>query len=541
MRRQHLQPYSTWFLLILAMVLIAPQPARSVLLSPLTTADGAGADGYAPIFAGSPFDDVTRIKVKLDRGSGGVQNKGYIRFDLSAVTDPLSAVELILTLDVEPEADAAPGETVGVDSFEVYGLNDGHPGEAWVETGTTGISWVLAPGNDMASPNGVLAEETTFLGTFDLVSGVNAIGDPASFTSAALLSFLQADTDDLVTLILVRTDKSFAPGAFATKEHPTAAPPTLDITTVISPPVLDPIAAPIFVGAPAALAGSGFTAGSVVKAFVATATGPLDFGPFTPTAWSPTSLTWEPPGSMPLGNGFVTLLIVNTDEGFTQSGTQSQLLLGSAGLNIPSILGVNAIPLTELDPTIPTANIETILAQGATLTVTGSGFNGPLVNLFTAIGNVGPLSPLPGGDATTFQIVIPGPTVTGPGSLQVVNNPYVGNVLSNAVSVPIGAALDITSISQSGTTVTVNGAGFSALSVINFFAQSGASVSNFGGLDVGGASNIPLNIVSENQFTFTVPVGADAGAAYVMVLNPPFIQFSSTTGDPDGGFTLTVF
>lgn len=197
----------------------------------VTTADGNGADGYAPIFVGSPFDAADTVKVKFDRGNGGVQNKGYLRFDLSGVTGTVTAAELLLEILVVPEADAAPGEAIGVDSYEVYGLNDGHAGEAWIETPVTGIAWVLAPGNDLTSNNGVLAAETTLLGTFDLVSGVHLLGDPFAFSSPAFVSFLAADTDDLVTFILVRTDKSFAPGGFVTKEHATGAPPTLDITT----------------------------------------------------------------------------------------------------------------------------------------------------------------------------------------------------------------------------------------------------------------------------------------------------------------------
>ena len=305
-------------------------------------------------------------------------------------------------------------------------------------------------------------------------------------------------------------------------------------------PVLAPLAAPIVAGGTSVLSGSGFTPGFVILAFVATASGTLDFGPFTPAAGTPTSLTWAVPATLSLGNGFVTLLIVNTDQGFTQSGTQSQLLFGHPGLNIPSILSVNGVSLASLDPSIPTANVETIIAQGSAVTIAGSGFNAPLVNLFTAAGNVGPLAPLPGGSTTSFQIVVPAGTVTGPGSFQVVNSPYVGNVLSNAVSVPIGDAMDISSISQAGSTITVNGAGFSVLSVINFFAQSGGGVVNFGGLTPSGNAKIPLVIVSANRFTFQVPAGAQAGAAYVMALNPPFIPFSSTTGDPHGAFTLAI-
>ncbi|MDG2305959.1 MAG: NHL repeat-containing protein [Candidatus Binatia bacterium] len=301
---------------------------------------------------------------------------------------------------------------------------------------------------------------------------------------------------------------------------------------------LDPSPVPMVAGQFFFLTGSSFTPGSQVKLFVATASGPEDFGAYVPNFITPGLLWFFVPPEVTLGNGFVTAVVINTDEGFIQSPSQSQLLFGDPTRNMPTVLAIDGIPLTAVDPTIPTANIETVISQGSTIWIEGTGFNGPLVNLFTAVGNVGPLSPLAGGTDTSFQIEIPAGTVTGPGSFQVVNNPYTGTVISNAVSVPIGQALDITSISQDGTTIAVDGAGFSALSVINFFAQTGGGVENFGGLDGGGASNIPLTIVSENQFTFQVPAGAQGGAAYVMVLNPPFIPFSSTTGDEDGGFTL---
>ncbi len=303
---------------------------------------------------------------------------------------------------------------------------------------------------------------------------------------------------------------------------------------------LEPLPSPVTVGQPATCTGSGFSAGSVILLFVATSSGPVSYGPFTPSAWSPTALTWTVDPSISLGNGFATALVVNTDQGFVQSNTESQLLFGDQGLNMPTILGINGTALSAFDPSIPTANVETIIPQGSTVTITGTGFNNPLVNLFTAAGNVGPLAPLPGGTSTQFQIVVPAGTVTGPGSFQVVNSPYVGNVLSNAVSAPIGEALDITAISQSGTTITVDGAGFSSLSVINLFNAIGGSAVNLGGLNPDGSPKIPLTVVSEHQFTFEVPAGAATGNAYVMVLNPPFIPFSSTTGDPDGAFSLVV-
>jgi hypothetical protein len=175
------------------------------------------------------------------------------------------------------------------------------------------------------------------------------------------------------------------------------------------------------------------------------------------------------------------------------------------------------------------------------VTIGGSGFNGPLVNLFTATGNLGPLSPLPGGTAGSFQVTVPANAPTGPGSFQVVNTPYTGNVLSNAVSVPIGALLTISGVTQSGATVTVDGTGFSTVSVINLFAQrAGGGVDNFGGLGAGGQPKVPLSVQSPTRLTFSVPAGAASGPAYVMVLNPPYIPYSSSGSDPDGAFTLTV-
>jgi hypothetical protein len=44
--------------------------------------------------------------------------------------------------------------------------------------------------------------------------------------------------------------------------------------------------------------------------------------------------------------------------------------------------------------------------------------------------------------------------------------------------------------------------------------------------------------VNDTRFTFARPEGAVAGPAFVEVLNPPFIPFSSSGNDPDGAFTF---
>src|SRR5262249_55027702 len=156
--------------------------------------------------------------------------------------------------------------------------------------------------------------------------------------------------------------------------------------------------------------------------FVPTATGVQSFGPFAPDAHTSTSLTLNAlSASIPLGRGFVTVLVINTDQGFVKSNPQSQLLFGSPNVNLPTVLAINGVNLDPVNPKIPTSFVQTVLVQNTTATIGGTGFNQPRVNLFTSNGNFGPLTPLPGGTSTQFQVNIPAQAPTGPGSLQVVN------------------------------------------------------------------------------------------------------------------------
>jgi alpha-tubulin suppressor-like RCC1 family protein len=310
-----------------------------------------------------------------------------------------------------------------------------------------------------------------------------------------------------------------------------------NLAVVAAAPVLDTPASPLRVGAANTLTGRYFSAGTVVKLFVATASGPVAYGPFTPSAWTATSLTVAVPATVPLGQGFGSLQVVNTDRFYAESNVVGALLEGEATLNLPTILFVNGVGLGPADPAIGVAHADTVVARGGPVTIVGTGFNAPAVNLFTATGNVGPLWPLAGGTATTIQVVVPGTAPVGPGSFQVVNNPYTGNVQSNAVAAVIGAPLTITSVSVAGGTVTVTGTGFSVLSVINLFNRQGGAAVNLGGL-AGGTARVPLTLVSDTEFTFARPAGAVAGPAFVEVLNPPFIPFASSGTDPDGAFTF---
>jgi hypothetical protein len=217
---------------------------------------------------------------------------------------------------------------------------------------------------------------------------------------------------------------------------------------------------------------------------------------------------------------------------------------------LPSITSINGhgLAATSLDPSFATANVETTLTPGSPVVLGGMGFdvaNGVAVDVFCACpGGKLPTMFLntgnPGIKSNSVTFTLPASAPSGPASIVVSNagagHTYTGR--SNAVSVPIGARIIVFSVIQSGGMITVNGAGFSSLSVINFFNKQGGSVLNLGGLKPDGSPKIPLTLINSTKFTFTVPAAAMAGPAFVQVLNPPFVPFTSSGNDPCGAFTL---
>jgi hypothetical protein len=326
-------------------------------------------------------------------------------------------------------------------------------------------------------------------------------------------------------------------------------------------PALDPVQGGLItVGATKTLTGANFTAGTRIKLFVNLGSSIDDISGangFTPTAFTFNTLTWEIPATVPLGQGFGSIFVVNTDQGFTQSNTQYALLYGDPPDNLPTITSIAGTPLsTTLDPGVPVAHTDVVVAALATVAIRGTGFNDPGINLFAAtdagadpaptatpcaVANYGPF--FPGGSSASVQIDLTqspvGPVPAGPANFQAVNSPYTGNVQSNSVSAVMGARPTISSVALNGSEVQVFGTGFSCLSVINLFnLQGGSTVVNLGGLTGGGQRVIPLQFISASELRFLRPGGAQAGPAFVEVLNPPFIPFSSSGNDPDGAFTL---
>ena len=311
----------------------------------------------------------------------------------------------------------------------------------------------------------------------------------------------------------------------------------------------------ILVGGSFQINGSGFTKGSVVNFFVSTASGPVKAGSFIPQIpISPTQLTMAVPDTVTLGEGFGSVEVINTDKGFKVSNLAFALLQGLASAGIPTIKTVDGASLaaTSSDPSYAVNNVETLVAQGSTLKVGGTGFDtrhGSAVDVFCAGGKLGPFLLKPGDPGlTAIQISVtlpakgvpPGGLPTGPGSIVVSNSGSAGDYIkkSNAVAVPIGALLTISKVGQTGSTILVDGTGFSTLTVINLFNAQGPVTFNLGGLSSGGVPRIPLTIISNTRFTFTVPTNAVPGAAYVQAINPPFLAYTSSGNSKNGLFTL---
>lgn len=187
---------------------------------------------------------------------------------------------------------------------------------------------------------------------------------------------------------------------------------TVDIGTFsndyVSPPspAISSVPSPIRVGSSFTITGSFFSPGAVVNFFVATASGPKNAGPLTPSFVSSTQLTVPVPVTVPLGEGFVTVVVINADLGFKASNQFSTLLQGSAGAGIPTLTSINHLPLAATTST--PNNVPTVIIQGSSVPMGGSGFDtvhGVAVNVFCAcppFGNAGPVDVNPGsGDFAT--------------------------------------------------------------------------------------------------------------------------------------------
>jgi hypothetical protein len=320
-------------------------------------------------------------------------------------------------------------------------------------------------------------------------------------------------------------------------------------------PTITSVSSPLMVGGLARVEGSGFSAGAKVNLFVRAGSGISNRGPLTPAAITPTSLLVAIPASVPLGEGVGALQLINTDQNYAASNVVTVQLAGSVAAGIPTLTAINGIALASdsINPNYALDNVETVVPPGSEVTLQGTGFdvvNGVAIDVFCACagGKAGPFFINPGDlglSSTLIDLPLPvsGPDALpiGPAAFVVSNRGADGmySKKSNAVSVPIGNRIHVMSVTQVGSTLIVDGTGFSTLTTINFFTVRGGEVVNLGGMAPSGAPRIALTLISDSEFRFAVPAGAAPGPAYVQAINPPFIPFTSSGKDPGGAFILT--
>jgi hypothetical protein len=170
----------------------------------------------------STADIVQSASTLRTRASTNTNYKSWVQFDLSSIyaANPglkgnIGAATLMFT----GAADHGSGK-----SYIVNGLNDSAGLEGWISSSTT---WNNAPGNNTASTTLL----NTSLTTASIATGniTGAAGTVSYASSDALKSFLNTDTNGLVTVIMT-------PGGTATFYNVgSAGAPTLTITTTTPP------------------------------------------------------------------------------------------------------------------------------------------------------------------------------------------------------------------------------------------------------------------------------------------------------------------
>jgi len=422
------------------------------------------------------------------------------------------------------------------------------------------ISVIFSPTTPGASSSQLVIDDDDTNGPREVpLSGIGVIATPTSTPPGTPTPSPRKTTTPVATQTPIPTQTPAPTPTPSQTPIPTASPtpaPGQPYISFLSLPPFAPQTFVVVVGNSFEINGSGFTAGSKVNFFVATGHGTVNDGPLTPSAKSPTQLTVAVPDSVSLGQGFVAIQVVNTDKGFLTSNPAYALLFGPFIGDVPTITTINSVglALTSLNPDFAVNNVETVVVPGSFVTLGGMGFdtvNGVAIDLFCACprGKVGPFFVKPGSfTSTSVSFNLPLSTPTGPGSFVVSNAGTSGTYSkkSNAVSVPIGAQILVASVAEAparddtrGATITVNGAGFFPLTVINFFNAQKGGVVNLGGLNADGTPKIPLTLVNDRQFSFIVSsAAAVAGPSYVQALNPPFVPFTSSGNGPGGAFTL---
>ncbi|RFC45005.1 MAG: ferric-dicitrate binding protein FerR [Verrucomicrobia bacterium] len=197
----------------------------------IPTSFGRGKDAYSRRGdAGGSLGGQPLVIVKHTELWDGRKNerRAVLTFDVSQISKAdLIEAELVLT----PVHTGFGFSSLVPDScFAVYGITD-ESLDAWRELE---MRWESTPG---CNEEGPVASQTRRLGEFWIPRG----GGMPSITvrGSALAEFIRADSDGLVSFLVIRetgeTDPNGLAHGFASKEHPSVRPPTLRLKSTSRP------------------------------------------------------------------------------------------------------------------------------------------------------------------------------------------------------------------------------------------------------------------------------------------------------------------
>jgi ferric-dicitrate binding protein FerR (iron transport regulator) len=191
----------------------------------ISTAFGRGKDAYVrrgDTHGPAGAHALLMVKHSDIPASRNNERRAFLTFDVSQVA-VRGIAEAQLVLDPEPSGYGFSA-LVPDSRFALYGITD-ESLDAWSESEA---QWDSAPA---CNDEGPIPAQTRRLAEFWIPRGGS--GDLLTVRGDALAEFIRQDTNGLVSFLILRetgeSDPSGLVHAFASKEHPTARPPTLRV------------------------------------------------------------------------------------------------------------------------------------------------------------------------------------------------------------------------------------------------------------------------------------------------------------------------
>lgn len=200
-------------LLVLALIWTMPAARAGVFRLP------ADATAYV--------DDSNPARTHYEDGDLRAEHRwevtqSYLRFFTGYVTGKPVTAKLTLTTDHW-------GHNGDSETFHVYGLKDGSPGDQRDGWDEAMIDAQNAPGN--ATPYGVDPKLTVDLGDWSVPAVKDQSSTPVTFASAALANFIRADTNGYITLIVSAATTDDGNSCFFSRYSAPDVQPVLEVDT----------------------------------------------------------------------------------------------------------------------------------------------------------------------------------------------------------------------------------------------------------------------------------------------------------------------